>query len=213
MSSASVTAWNLYRDYSETLYLPLNSGLGICRIYFSTSVQISGCRLILRMKISPSSQRYGPGQEGYLYGLIFGTCVQTLVQLFFHWCVFSATKEVLQQDSGIITGIQISWAWWLTAADCSSEGAFEVCIFGVISLSFISSLRWRLTAAGYRTLKKKIPFSTHDELWKLRFSKSCSYYTFNSCQGWKLRLRKLVLCVAVCCQHTWTQKLLRKCVL
>lgn len=49
--------------------------------------------------------------------LFLGLVYKLPYNAYFHWCVFFATKQVLQEDSDIITGIEISSARWLTAAD------------------------------------------------------------------------------------------------
>lgn len=93
------------------MYLAVNSSLGICRIYFPTSTRISGSRLILRIEISPSSQRYGQGQGGYLYCLIFGTCVQTCNAAFiFTAAYFPQLNESFRKIPNVNTGIQIKLA-------------------------------------------------------------------------------------------------------
>lgn len=110
MISASATSINLHLELLETLYLAVNSSLGICRIYFPTSARISGSGLILRMKISPSSQRYGQGQGGYLYGLIFGTCGQTSTFIF-TGVYFPQLKKCFRKIPNVITGIQMKLAF------------------------------------------------------------------------------------------------------
>lgn len=123
MISASVTAWILYREYLETLDLPLNSGLGICRFYFSTSAQISGSRLILRMKISSSRSR-GLSLQSYFWDL----CTNFHTTLIFTAVYFSLLNKSFRKTLTLSQGLksaqlddwqqQISWG--------CSEGALRV---------------------------------------------------------------------------------------
>lgn len=90
MISASVTATNLPLEYLETLYLPMNSSLGICRIYFLSSMRISGSRLILRMKISPPPHRGMVKVKRAIFTLLFLGLVYKFpaLRLFSLVCIF-----------------------------------------------------------------------------------------------------------------------------
>lgn len=54
--------------------------------------------------------------------LFLGLVYELPRNAYLHWCVFSATKQVVQEDSDIITEIQISSARQLTAADYENSG-------------------------------------------------------------------------------------------
>lgn len=202
----------------------MNSSLGICRIYFLTSTRISGSRLILRMEISPSSQRYGQGQGGYLYFLIFGTCVQTCNAAFiFTAAYFPELNESFRKILNVITGIQIK----LAVVHVVSHGSSQV----VEPLSQHKSAQlddWQQQMVDLRTHMRsndKIHLSIWNDqsicLYLQNVLKSCSWrlqktqdnpfldatmnslwyfckyhrYRFKSCQWWEIRLQQPFLCM------------------